>query len=103
MRLSAPMVLTIDPEYVAELRRRVEAAGVLKVAKKARMSRTTLWAALADRKPQDGNRARASYGAVERARLALAALDPDGEPMPPPFLPVGGPRSPTWKLARRGR
>ncbi len=93
-------LLRIDPGWLAELRRRCEAAGVTAVAKRARMSRTTLWAALTDRKPRpdDTNQARASYKAVERARRALAALVPD-DPMPPPFIAVGGPRTMTWQLA----
>jgi hypothetical protein len=94
-------LLRIDPGWLAELRRRCEAAGVTAVAKRARMSRTTLWAALTDRKPRpaEANQARASYKAVERARRALTALTPDDAPMPPPFLAVGGPRTMTWQIA----
>jgi hypothetical protein len=94
-------LLQISPAYLAELRKRVTAVGVQAVADKAGMSRTALWAALKDRKPDAGAyRGRASYRTVDRARLALAALSPDDDPMPPPFVAVDGPRSPSWRLAR---
>lgn len=78
--------VVIAPEYLAELRRRIEAGpGVTAVAKAARMSRMTLWGLLNN---DAASARRATNDAVERARLALATLEPGAEPMPPAVASV---------------
>lgn len=78
--------VVIAPAYLAELRRRIEAGpGMMAVAKTARMSRMTLWGLLNN---DAASAPRATNDAVERARLALAKLEPGAEPMPPPVVSV---------------
>ncbi len=87
----------VHPEYLAELRRRVESGpGVVAVAKQAGISRRTVWRLLnaADQRP--------TVEAAERVRAALAALEPGGAPLPSPIILVRGPRHPTWKAALLG-
>lgn len=76
----------IAPEYIAELRRRIEAGpGVVAVAKQAGYVRTTVWRMLTG----GGDRPKMiTVDAVERIRAALAALEPDAAPMPPPLVGV---------------
>ena len=73
---------TIAPSYLADLRRRVTAAGVVAVASAAGMSRQTCWRALGG---DDGRRP--SVDAVERIRRALAKVAPEAAP-PPPIVAV---------------
>lgn len=78
--------IEVHPEYLAELRRRVEEGpGATAVAKAARMSRTTLWGLLND--PTDR---RATAEAAERVRHALGEFEPTVEPLPPPTVSVRG-------------
>jgi hypothetical protein len=85
-RAQKPIV--IAPEYLAELRRRIEEGpGMTAVAKAARMSRTTLWGLLND---AASSRRRATPDAAERVRNALAKLDPTVEAPPPPTVSVRG-------------
>ena len=85
-RAQKPIV--IAPEYLAELRRRIEEGpGMAAVAKAARMSRTTLWGLLND---AASSRRRATPDAAERVRNALAKLDPTVETPPPPTVSVRG-------------
>lgn len=96
-RTSNAFPLPIHPEYLAALRARIEELGVTAVAKKAGVTRQTLWRLLgdADQRP--------TVEAAERVRRALIELDPDGPPIPPPFIQVRGPRHPTWRQALGGR
>ncbi len=81
----------VHPEYLAELRRRIEAGpGMRAVARAAKMSRTTLWSLLT------GTAGRSTADAAERARRALAKLEPAGAPMPPPIVSVRGPAHHAW-------
>lgn len=74
----------VHSEYLAELRRRIEAGpGVGAVAAAAGMSRVTLWRVL-----NGGGDQRVTVDAVERARLGLESLDDTAEPMPPPIVNV---------------
>lgn len=77
--------VVIAPEYLAELRARVEAIGMSAVADAAGLARQTLWRQLAG-----GNGRKANADGVERIRRALAKLDPDATPMPPPIVAVRG-------------
>ena len=80
--------VVINPEYLAELRRRIEAGpGMTAVAKAARMSRTTLWGLLND---AASSRRRATPDAAERVRSALAKLEPTVEAPPPSTVSVRG-------------
>ena len=75
----------IAPEYIAELRARVEAVGVLAVAKATGLARGTIW-----RQLTEGEGRRPSPDGIERIRLAVTKLDPKGPPMPPPLIAVRG-------------
>ena len=76
--------VVIAPEYLDELRARVEAGpGIAAVAKAARISRQTVWRMLAT----TGSRAPTADG-IEYIRRALARLEPDAPPMPPPIAVV---------------
>lgn len=93
--------LEVHPEYIAALAKECERIGVAKVAKTAGMSRTTLWALLANRKPSATAYHRATVAAAERVRTALAKIEPEAEPLPPPTIMVRGPGHTTWALARK--
>lgn len=75
----------VAPEYVAELRARVEAIGVLAVAAETGLARGTIW-----RQLTDGPGKRPSLDGLERIRLAVTKLDPRDGPMPPPTVAVRG-------------
>lgn len=82
----------IHPDYLTELRRRIETGpGFGAVADAAGMSRMTLWRVL-----NGGGAQRVTADAVERARLGLASLEPGGEPMPPPIVSVSGTVHHAW-------
>lgn len=80
--------------WLAELRRRVTEATPMVVARRAKLSRTAVWYAVAK-----GQR-RASLATLVKIVDTLNRLTPDA-PMPPPYLVVDGPGSDTWKLASR--
>lgn len=83
----------VHPEYLAELRRRIETGpGVGPVAKAAEMSRSTLWRTL---NGGDQYQTRVTVDAVERARHSLASFG-QSEPMPPPLVPVRGTTHHAW-------
>jgi hypothetical protein len=91
MPRSAPKYPTkIAPTYLADLRRRVEHAGVVAVARAAKMSRQTCWRALGN---EDGRRP--SVDAIERIRRALAKVAPDAAP-PPPIVAVRSAAHHAW-------
>ena len=77
--------------YVRELRQRVEAVGVVEVARAARMSRQTVWRALAG-----GDGRRPNVDAVERIRRAVAKLDDSRSPPPPAVVTVRGESHHAW-------
>lgn len=81
----------ISPEYLRELRARVETVGVGAVVRAAGMARTTMWRALA---PKSGRNP--TPDAVERVRRAVAKLDPQGAPLPPPLVAVKGRGHHAW-------
>jgi hypothetical protein len=81
---------TIAPSYLADLRRRVEDAGVVAVARAAGMTRQTAWRALG------GDEARRpNVDAIERIRRALAKVAPDAAP-PPPIVAVRSAAHHAW-------
>lgn len=75
----------IHPSYIRELRARVEAVGVVAVARAAKVDRRTVWRHLSG-----GEGRRPSASAIESIRLAVAGLQPDTAPMPPPIVSVRG-------------
>ena len=84
--------IEIHPAYLAELRQRIETGpGFGAVADAAGMSKTTLWRVL-----HGGGQRRVTADAVERARLGLAFLQDNVEPMPPALLSVQGPVHQAW-------
>lgn len=84
--------IEVHPEYLAELRRRIEAGpGMSAVAKVAKMSRMTLWGLL-----NDATARRATTDAAERVRHALAKLDPKNDAPPPPVVSVRGRQHYRW-------
>ena len=74
--------VAISPSYIAELRARVEAVGVLVVADAAGLTRQTLW-----RQLMGGNGRRANPDGIEQIRRALARVAPS-EAMPPALVMV---------------
>ena len=81
----------LDPAYVAELRARVDALGFRAVARAGGMGLATLWRVLspdADQHP--------TVDAAERVRAAIAKVDPDGPPIPAPFVAVRGAAHAAW-------
>jgi|JI10StandDraft_1071094.scaffolds.fasta_scaffold17355_10 hypothetical protein len=76
-----------DPRYVAALRVRVEAAGVVAVAKAARMTRQTVWRAI---RGESGRRVNPDQ--LERIRRALVKVEgaqgATTAAMPPPIVAV---------------
>ena len=88
-----------DPRYVAALRVRVEAAGVVAVARAAKMSRQTTWRAL---RGESGRRVNPDQ--LERIRRALVKVEgakgATTAPMPPPIVAVRSSAHHAWiKLA----
>ena len=88
--------VSIAPEYLAELRARVQnGPGVEAVAKAARISRQTVWRTISEiggRPP--------TFDGVEHIRRALAKLQPEMPPMPPAVISVRGTDHYAWlKLA----
>lgn len=82
----------IHPEYLAELRRRVETGpGLAAVAAAAEMDRMTLWHAM------HGGQQRVTVDTVERARAGLAYLE-EGRmpPLPPPIVSVRSAAHHAW-------
>lgn len=75
----------ISPLYVGELRARVEAIGVVAVAKAAGLARGTVW-----RQVRGGEGHKATPSAIEAIRRAVDKLDPQAEPTPPPLVAVRG-------------
>lgn len=81
----------LAPEYIAELRRRVDALGFRAVARAGGMGLATLWRVLqpaADRP--------ATVDATNRVLAAIAKLDPDAGVMPPPVTSVLGTGHHQW-------
>lgn len=96
-RKSNAFPIEIHAEWLAAVRERVESLGVAAVAKEAGVTRQTLWRLLSDADQ------RPTVEAAERVRRAIAELDPDGAPIPPPFVQVRGPRHATWRMALGAR
>jgi hypothetical protein len=88
------LALAPSDAWSAELRRRVTEATPIAVARRAKLSRTSVWYAVSK-----GQR-RASLATLVKIVDALNRMDPD-RPMAPPYLVVDGPGSDTWKLAVR--
>ncbi len=83
--------IKIAPSYLDELRKRVEAIGVVAVARAAGLARGSVWRQLAggdDRKP--------TASAIESIRRAVVKLDPNGPPVPPPIVSVRGRSHGAW-------
>ncbi len=88
-------VVPIAEEYLAELRARVEAVGLVALAKVAGISRKTVWRTIsgeAGRRP--------TIEAITVIVAALAKLEPKGARMPAPVVAVRGTDHEAWiKLA----
>jgi hypothetical protein len=83
-RRQAKHPATIEAEYLAELRARVEdGPGMRAVAKAAGVSHQTVWRMLTQT-----TSAAPTVDGVERIRRALAKLEPAKEPAPPPAIMV---------------
>ena len=82
--------VVIAPDYLAELRARVEFVGVLVVADAAGLTRQTLWRQLAG-----GNGRHANPDGIEQIRRALARVDPN-QAMPPALVMVRGQAHYAW-------
>ena len=82
----------IHPEYLAELRRRIETGpGLAAVAGAADMDRVMLWRNL------HGGRQRVTVDTVERARAGLAYLEEGNTPpLPPPIVSVRNAMHHAW-------
>lgn len=88
------------PDYIAELRRRVEGEGrpgVTAVAKAAGITRTTLWRLFNG----GGDRDRPTIEAAERVRRALAELQPEGQAVPPAAVAISDELEYRWLEAGR--
>lgn len=82
----------VHPEYVEELRRRIETGpGLAAVARAADMDRVTLWRAL-----HGGAGHRTTVDTIERARAGLAYLQDDDVPLPPPVISVRSEAHHAW-------
>lgn len=81
----------LAPEYVAELRRRVDALGFRAVARASRMGLGTLWRVLTP-----GAEPPTTVDATNRVLEALAMLDPEATAMPPPVVSVLGEGHHRW-------
>lgn len=85
-------LIEIHPEYMVELRRRIETGpGLGVVAKAAGMSKMTLWRAL-----HGSPGFRVTANTVERARAGLAFLEDGKEPLPPPVVSVRNAAHHAW-------
>ena len=82
--------VVIAPDYLAELRARVEFVGVLVVADAAGLTRQTLW-----RQLMGGNGRRANPDGIEQIRRALARVAP-AQAMPPALVMVRGRAHHAW-------
>jgi hypothetical protein len=83
--------IRISPAYVRELRARLEVVGESAVAKAAGMARATVWRATAPNSDRDP-----TPDTIERIRRAVAKLDPQGGPVPPPLVAVRGHAHHKW-------
>ena len=101
-RTAAIQTIDVDPAYLAYLAERARALGIQAVVDESGLSRTSVWAAITDRKPRGKQGQRPSYGVVMRIRDAVLALDPHGPRIPEPFIRVGGPDSASWRAALKG-
>lgn len=77
--------IRIAPEYVSELRARVEAIGVLAVARAAGLTRKTVW-----RQVTGAVGTHPTPSTIEAIRRAVAKLQPDAAQPPPPLVAVRG-------------
>ncbi len=84
----------IAPEYVRELRARVEALGPTAVARAAGLTRGTVWRQVTG---ADGRKPVPST--IEAIRRAVAKIDPQGEPLPPAVVAVRGRVHHAWIAA----
>lgn len=83
--------IRISPDYLRELRARVEAIGTSAVASAAGLGRITVW-----RQITGGEGRRATPDAIERIRRAVLKLEPSGAPLPPPIVSVRGQAHHEW-------
>ncbi len=82
--------VVISPDYLAELRARVEFVGVLLVAEAAGLARQTLWRQLTANSGRNPN-----PDGIERIRRALERVAPR-DAMPPPLVMVRGRAHHAW-------
>lgn len=80
------------PDYVAALRQRVAVIGFRAVARVAGIGLAGVHRAIA---PATADRP-ATLDAIERVRAAIAELEPEGAPIPPPVAAVRGPTHAAW-------
>lgn len=82
----------VHPEYLAELKRRIETGpGLGVVAKAAGMSKVTLWRAL-----HGAAAHRTTINTIERARAGLAFLEDGRDPLPPPVVGIRSAAQHAW-------
>lgn len=83
--------IRIAPEYVRELRARVEAVGVVAVARAAGLARKTVW-----RQVTGAIGTHPTPSTIEAIRRAVAKLEPAAAPPPPPLVAVRGRAHYAW-------
>jgi DNA-binding phage protein len=91
-------LLDPHPEYIADLKSRVEAGpGVTAVAKAAGLTRTTIWRLFNG----GGDRSRPTIEAAERVRRALVELQPSAAAIPPAAIAIADEIEFRWLEAGR--